>query len=100
MGSIDLTNVWSVVRKRAQLGNLRVLDLRHSFASVAVNTGIDLKVVAGLLGHSDLGTTQGYAHLAEQPVQEASQRVGVHLAKALAPKKWKAASQPCPARFE
>jgi integrase len=100
LGSIDLTNVWTVVRERAQLGNLRVHDLRHSFASVAVNTGIDLKVVAGLLGHSDLGTTQGYAHLAEHPVQEASQRVGVYLAKALAPRRRKAAPQPCPDRFE
>ena len=85
--SVDLTKVWYVVRARAKLGNLRIHDLRHSFASVAVNAGLDLKVVGGLLGHADLGTTQGYAHLAEKPVQDASKRVGVHLTKALTQKK-------------
>ncbi len=81
--SYDLTKVWYLVRRRARLGNLRLHDLRHSFASVAVNAGLDLKVVGGLLGHAALGTTQGYAHLAERPIQEASKRVGIHLTKAL-----------------
>ena len=57
-------------------------DLRHSFASVAVAEGIDLKVVGKLLGHCDLGTTEGYAHLEPPAIKAASQRVGSHLTQA------------------
>ncbi len=81
--SIAFAQVRHLVRTRAKIGNLRNHDLRHSFASAAVNAGFDLKIVSGLLGNPDLGTTQGYAHLAEKPIQETSKRVGVRLAKAL-----------------
>ena len=89
-----VTTLWN--RLRVQIGKpkLRLHDLRHSFASVAVNSGLDLQVVGGLLGHSDLGTTAGYAHLDEKRVAAASQRVGVHLDAALAPVKRKRKSQP------
>ena len=60
-------------------------DLRHSYASVAVSTGEDLKTVAGLLGHAELETTKGYAHLAVAPIQAAAGRVSGHLAKTLTP---------------
>ena len=82
-----VTALWN--RLRVQIGKpkLRLHDLRHSFASVAVNSGLDLQVVGGLLGHSDLGTTAGYAHLDETRVAAASQRVGVHLDAALSPVK-------------
>lgn len=76
-----LTKVWHEARKTARLGNLRLHDLRHSFASVAINTGLDLREVGGLLGHIDLGTTEGYAHLEKRTVTAASHRVGVHLSK-------------------
>ena len=84
-----VTTLWN--RLRVQIGKpkLRLHDLRHSFASVAVNAGLDLQVVGGLLGHSDLGTTAGYAHLDEKRVAAASQRVGKHLESALAPSKRK-----------
>jgi len=89
-----VTTLWN--RLRVQIGKpkLRLHDLRHSFASVAVNSGLDLQVVGGLLGHSDLGTTAGYAHLDEKRVAAASQRVGVHLDAALSPVKRKRKSQP------
>ena len=82
-----VTALWN--RLRIQIGKpkLRLHDLRHSFASVAVNSGLDLQVVGGLLGHSDLGTTAGYAHLDENRVAAASQRVGKRLDAALAPVK-------------
>ena len=53
----------------------RVHDLRHSHAAVAVNGGEGLRVVAGLLGHADISTTFGYAHLAEGSVFDAAHRV-------------------------
>ena len=77
----QLVAVWKQVRARARFGKLRLHDLRHSFASVAINAGLDLRVVGGLLGHRDLGTTEGYAHLEDRTIRAASQRVGTHLAK-------------------
>ena len=84
-----VTALWNRLRIQISKPKLRLHDLRHSFASVAVNLGLDLQVVGGLLGHSDLGTTAGYAHLDENRVAAASQRVGKHLDAALAPSKRK-----------
>ncbi|MGN6572097.1 MAG: tyrosine-type recombinase/integrase [Pseudolabrys sp.] len=54
---------WKRIRDRAGLGDVRLHDLRHSFASFLVNEGISLYVVQGLLGHANARTTQRYAHL-------------------------------------
>ena len=59
-------------------------DLRHAHAAVAVNGGEGLRVVAGLLGHADIATTFGYAHLAERSVFDAANRVSRGLADMLA----------------
>jgi hypothetical protein len=71
------------VREALGQPKLRIHDLRHSFASVAVNIGYDLRIVGGLLGHRDLETTAGYAHLDRTQVAKASERVGRHLERAL-----------------
>jgi len=76
-----LTPIWNDIRARLKMPTLRIHDLRHSFASVALGLGHDLLVVGGLLGHSDKGSTAGYAHLAGQDVADASARVGTHLRK-------------------
>ena len=54
---------------------LRILDLRHSLAAVAVNGGEGLRVVAGLLGHAVIKTTLRYAHRAEGSAFDAANRV-------------------------
>ena len=61
----------------------RIHDLRHSHAAVAFGGGEGLRVVAGLLGHADIKTTFGYAHLAENSVFEAANRVSRGLADML-----------------
>lgn len=81
----SLQRCWHEVRALAGLDGVRLHDLRHSYASVAVSTGEDLKTVAGLLGHAELETTKGYAHLAIAPIQAAAERVSGHLAEALTP---------------
>ncbi|MDH3663575.1 MAG: site-specific integrase [Alphaproteobacteria bacterium] len=81
-----LVSVWKRARTLAALDGVRLHDLRHSFASVAVCTGEELRTVASLLGHADLATTMGYAHLAEAPIAEAAGRVAKQIEGALVPK--------------
>ena len=76
-----IDRAWRKVRESAKLGQVRLHDLRHSFASVGINAGLDLRVIGGLLGHTDLATTEGYAHLEDRTIKAASQRVGTHLEK-------------------
>ena len=83
----ELRFLWKDVRQSLRRPSLRIHDLRHSFASVAVNRGLDLRVIGGLLGHSDIETTAGYAHLDTTHIAEASQRVGKHLSAAFEPRK-------------
>ena len=90
----ELTGLWKVVRTSLNRPKLRIHDLRHSFASVAVNIGYDLRIVGGLLGHKDIETTAGYAHLDKTRVAGASERVGRHLGRAFADAKNKNARGP------
>ncbi len=66
---------WVRIRERAMLDEVRLHDLRHSFASFLVNKGISLYVVQGLLGHTQPRTTQRYAHLAQETLLEAAEVV-------------------------
>lgn len=59
----------------AGVDHLRLHDLRHSFASLAVNAGATLYEVQALLGHSTAQMTQRYAHLADSGLRRASQAV-------------------------
>ena len=62
---------WDTARKRAGLEDVRIHDLRHSFASFLINAGRGIYEVANLLGHTQLSTTQRYAHLADQTLRDA-----------------------------
>ena len=68
---------WHSARKDAGLDDLRVHDLRHSFASFLVNAGRSLYEVQTLLGHSQIKTTQRYAHLSADSLRKASNEVSV-----------------------
>jgi integrase len=71
-----LNSQWYRVRERAGLQDVRLHDLRHSFASFLVNNGYSLYVVQALLGHTQAKTTQRYAHLAPKTLQDAADAVG------------------------
>jgi integrase len=73
--SASLFFPWDRIRKRAGLADVRLHDLRHSYASFLVNQGISLYVVQGLLGHAHSRTTQRYAHLAHETLLDAAERV-------------------------
>lgn len=67
---------WLEVCKLAGVEDARIHDLRHALASVAVGEGVGLPLVAGLLGHTRLSTTERYSHLHDSPVEAASELVG------------------------
>ena len=69
---------WHVARKKAGLTDVRIHDLRHSFASALVNRGMTLYDVKEVLGHSNIVTTQRYAHLSQQRLQEAVMQADEH----------------------
>lgn len=68
--------VWIAIRKAAGLDDVRLHDLRHTFASRSLAEGASLEVVAALLGHRERRTTERYAHLASHPIKEAANRAG------------------------
>jgi integrase len=74
--SASLHFPWVRIRERAMLDDVRLHDLRHSYASFLVNNGVSLYVVQGLLGHTQPRTTQRYAHLAQDTLLEAAEVVG------------------------
>lgn len=79
----DLNRPWKAVRKLARLQGVRLHDLRHSFASVAVSGGASLYMVGKLLGHTQAQTTTRYAHLADDPVRAAAEAVAGTIASAM-----------------
>ena len=75
--------LWRALRIAAGFPNLRLHDLRHSFASAGLAGGDTLPVIGALLGHADVKTTARYAHLAEDPVRLAANRISGAIAAAI-----------------
>ena len=71
----DLQRPWRLIRKRAGLEDMRIHDLRHSFASRALALGESLTMIGKLLGHTQVQTTARYAHLARDSLQSAAARI-------------------------
>lgn len=71
----DLQHPWRRIRKTAKLNDVRIHDLRHSFASRGLLVGEGLPMIGKLLGHSQIQTTARYAHLANDPVKAAADRI-------------------------
>jgi integrase len=75
--------VWARVRKAAGLADVRIHDLRHSFASVGAAGGLSLPVIGALLGHKHAATTARYAHLSADPLRAANDAIGARIAAAM-----------------
>ncbi len=69
----DFQHPWRRIRDRAGLANVRIHDLRHTYASNAVSSGMPIQMVGRLLGHTQIQTTMRYAHLADDPVRRAAE---------------------------
>ena len=72
---------WLRIRKTSGLLDIRLHDLRHSFASFLVNEGVSLYVVQGLLGHTQPRMTQRYAHLQQKTLHDAVEMMPSALAR-------------------
>ncbi len=76
-----LHDAWRRILERAGIDDLRIHDLRHSFASGGLLVGEGLPMIGKLLGHTKVQTTQRYAHLANDPVKAAANRIASRIAE-------------------
>ena len=83
---VNIFNSWNTARTEANLADVRMHDLRHSFASFLVNSGRTLYEVQKILGHTQIKTTQRYAHLSQDRLLEATNSVGGLLEASFLPK--------------
>ncbi len=72
----DLQHPWRRIRTRAELKDVRIHDLRHSFASRALALGEGPPMISKLLGHTQVQTTARYAHLARDTVEASAALIG------------------------
>lgn len=79
----DIQGPWQRYRKAANLEDVRIHDLRHSFASFAVSKGKTLPMIGELLGHTNVVTTARYAHLMSAPMNEAANDISGELSALL-----------------
>lgn len=77
---VNLQKPWRRVREYADLGALRLHDLRHTFASLALSQGAPLAVIGGLLGHETHQSTARYAHLSDEALIAATMAMGRRIA--------------------
>lgn len=76
---VGTPKVWTELRRRFGDDKLRLHDLRHTFASLAVAGGASLPMIGALLGHKDATTTQQYAHLTDDPLRSISEEISAKL---------------------
>ncbi len=76
---VNLQKPWRAVRSLAGLEDVRIHDLRHTYASIGAGLGMSLPLLGRLLGHTQAATTARYAHLAQDPVRIAADAIGVEL---------------------
>ena len=79
----NLSRAWSIARKYSGLDDVRLHDLRHSYASLAAARGISLQMIGKLLGHKTSTTTARYAHLARDAVAAVNDELGAAMVAAI-----------------
>jgi integrase len=79
----NLSRAWIIARRYAGLDDVRLHDLRHSYASLAASRGVSLQMIGKLLGHRVAATTQRYAHLARDAVAAVNDELGAAMQAAI-----------------
>lgn len=80
--TVGLPRAWRAIRDEAGLADLRIHDLRHSFASFAAEAGASLQLIGKALGHTQMRTTERYAHLRDDPLHAMVDQIGERVRKA------------------
>lgn len=80
---VGLQKIWEEIREKAGLKDVRIHDLRHTFASFGMGQKMGLPVIGNLLGHSQPSVTARYAHLDTDPRLQASETISAEIASAL-----------------
>ena len=79
-----MVNLHRKILKNAGLEPIRLHDLRHTFATLALQNGVDIKTVSGMLGHYDAGfTLRTYTHATDRMQEQAAATMGNLMAQAL-----------------
>ena len=81
---VNLQKPWSRIRERAGISDVRLHDLRHSFASIGASGGMGLPLIGSLLGHKQAQTTMRYAHLANDPRLNAADTIAAEISATMA----------------
>ena len=89
---VDLQSTWERIRLAAGLGDVRLHDLRHAFASLGARGGDSLLIIGALLGHRSPKTTQRYTHLSDHPLKDAAERISAEAARLMGTKRSAAGS--------
>ena len=79
----NLEKPWRRIRKDCGLDDVRIHDLRHSFASMAAASGMSLPLIGAMLGHSQTQTTAQYVHLIGEPMRQAANEVNKTILEAM-----------------
>jgi integrase len=79
----DLKRPWNMIRRLAALNGVRIHDLRHTNAAVAVASNVSLRLIGGLLGHASEQTSARYAHLSDDPLRDAAEKIGSRIERAM-----------------
>ena len=79
----SLRALWDKLREGTTYADVRIHDLRHTFASIGIMEGLTLEQIGGLLGHKAAATTKRYAHLMDEAAQTAASKVGGEVVKRL-----------------
>jgi integrase len=80
---VNVWKQWAKFRQLAGLDDIRLHDLRHSFASIGAAGGMSLNIIGALLGHTQAQTTSRYAHLAADPLKAAADRIAASIAASM-----------------
>jgi integrase len=82
---VNVWKRWAILRELADLKDVCLHDLRHSFASIGAAGGMSLNIIGGLLGHRQTQTTSRYAHLAADPLKAAANQIAGTIAATMNP---------------
>ncbi|KJZ21455.1 tyrosine-type recombinase/integrase [Tritonibacter mobilis] len=80
---VNLSKPWKLICEEAELENIRIHDLRHTAASIAVGQGVALPIIGRLLGHTQTQTTARYAHVDADPALKAANVIGQAIGAAI-----------------